>query len=193
MFVDQGSQIIKGCQQNASINFKDIQHRLNVNSSIDFELGPAGGHNFHGKVERKIREVRSSLLKSFHGHRLSLLQWETVSAEISNSINDMPLALKDITSSFNTMDLITPNRLKLEGNNDHSHVGPMQLSRNFSRILESNVTIFNTWFDNWLINHIPKIVHQPKWFKQDRDIMVDDIVLFLKNNLSCVQPINERE
>ena len=181
MFVDQGSQIVKGCQ-NVLISFKDLQHRLHVDSSIDFELCPVGGHNFHGKVERQIRQVRASLNKSFNGRRLSLLQWETISSEIANSINDMPLSLNGITSNFETMDLLTPNRLKLGRNNDRSPVGSMKIARNLSKILASNVEIFNVWFDNWLINHVPKIIHQPKWFKQDTDIMINDIVLFLKND-----------
>ena len=94
----------------------------------------------------------------------------------------MPLSLNGIISDFETMDLLTPNRLKLGRNNDRSPIGSMKIARNLSKILASNVEIFNIWFDNWLINHVPKIIHQPKWFKQDTDIMVDDIVLFLKND-----------
>ena len=87
-----------------------------------------------------------------------------------------------IVSDYESMDLITPNRLKLGRNNDRNPVGPLKLSKSYSKILETNNEIFNVWFDNWLINHVPKVIHQPKWFHQDRDIMVGDIVLFLKND-----------
>ena len=129
LYVDRGSQIVKGCQD-ATISFKDLQHRLHVDVAIDFELCPVGGHNFNGKVERKIREIRSLIEKSFNGRRLSVLQWETVSSEVANAINDLPLTLNGIVSNYETMDLITPNRLKLGRNNDRSPVGPLSVTSN---------------------------------------------------------------
>ena len=50
--------------------------------------------------------------------RLSILQWETLAAEISNSINNIPLAIGNITGDLENLDLITPNRLQLGRNND---------------------------------------------------------------------------
>ena len=50
--------------------------------------------------------------------RLSILQWETLAAEISNSINNIPLAIGKITGDLENLDLITPNRLQLGRNND---------------------------------------------------------------------------
>ncbi len=78
------------------------------------------------------------------------------------------------------MDLITPNRLKLGRNNDRRIAGPFTLEKRFSKIIETNQQIYDAWFDQWLINHVPKIIHQPKWFVQDRVMMVGDIVLFLR-------------
>ena len=40
--------------------------------------------------------------------------------------------------------------------------------------------IINAWFETWLTVHLPKLMHQPKWFKNDIDIKVGDIVLFIK-------------
>ena len=40
---------------------------------------------------------------------MSVLKWETISAEVSNAVNDLPLALGNIVSDFENMDLITPN------------------------------------------------------------------------------------
>ena len=50
--------------------------------------------------------------------RLSILQWETLAAEISNSIDNLPLAIGNITGDLENLDLITPNRLRLGRNND---------------------------------------------------------------------------
>ena len=32
-----------------------------------------------------------------------------------------------------------------------------------------------------LVNHVPRLMHQPKWFQSDCDIKVCDIVLFIKH------------
>ena len=113
--------------------------------------------------------------------RLSLMRWETIAATIANSINNLPLALGNIKGDFESMDLITPNRLLLGRNNSRSPVGSLSVEDNLDRILEGNQMIFTAWFENWLLSHVPKLMEQPKWFRDDRDLKVGDIVLILKH------------
>ena len=110
---------------------------------VDFATCPVGGHNYNGKVERRIKHVKESLEKTISNQRLSVLQWETISAEVSNAINDLPLALGNIVSNFENMDLITPNRLKLGRNNKRSPVSPMKVVGNHLKVLEENKKIFS--------------------------------------------------
>ena len=51
-------------------------------------------------------------------------------------------------------------------------------------ILKANETVLNSWFDNWLLMHVPSIVDQPKWFKNDHNLKGGNIVLFLKQDLA---------
>ena len=134
---------------------------------VDFATCPVGGHNYNGKVERRIKHVKESLEKTISNQRLSVLQWETISAELSNAINDLPLALGNIVSDFENMDLITPNQLKLGRNNERSPVSPMTVVGNHLKVLEENKKIFSVWFGTWLVSHIPKLMEQPKWFHSD--------------------------
>ena len=180
LLADGGSQIVKSFDT-MKLTFTDIKNRLHRDVGVEFELCPVGGHNVNGKVERMIREIKKSLAKSVSNERLSVLQWETVAAEVSNSINDLPLALGNATSDFETMDLITPNRLRLGRNNERSPVGSLCVTNNPSRILDSNIRILNTWFENWLLSHVPKLISQPKWFKTEEHLKEGDIVLFTKN------------
>ena len=113
---------------------------------------------------------------------MSILQWETIKAEISNAINDLPLALGNIVGDFGQMDLITLNRLCLGRNNDRSPVSPMKISGSTQKIIEENKKIFSSWFEAWLISHVPKLTHQSKWFQSDRDIKICDVVLFTKKD-----------
>ena len=80
------------------------------------------------------------------------------------------------------LDLITPNRLRLGWNNNRSPMGPLTISNNPKTFLKCDEEIFNAWFKNWLITHVPKLMHQPKWFDNERDVKEGDIILFLKND-----------
>ncbi len=181
LLVDAGSQIVKGCES-AELQFWDIRFKLHQSKSIDFEVCPVGGHNFNGKVERKIREIKKSITKAVSNCRLSLLQWETLGATIANSINNMPLALGSFSkSNLECMDLITPNRLKMGRNNERSPVGEVVFADN-EKIIEENKAIFDAWFEVWLLTHVPKLMSQPKWFRVGRDLKSGDIVLFLKHD-----------
>ena len=169
LLLNEGSQLIKGCK-NMKLNFQDIRHQLHVNVNVEFQLCPVGGHNMNGRGERKIREIKGSIIKSLENERISLLQWETLASEIANTINDLPLALGNITSQFESMDLLTPNQLCLGRNRDRSPIGPMMVTNNPEKLL-------NTCFQCWLISHVPKLMHHPKWFQTDRDVKVGDAVL----------------
>ena len=41
--------------------------------------------------------------------------------------------------------------------------------------------LFENWFENWLLSHVPKLMFHPKWFNSERDVKVGDVILFLKN------------
>ena len=180
MLADGGSQLVKGCET-MELDFRDLQFRLHKNVNVELEVCPVGGHNMHGRVERRIRHIKESLSKAISHQRLSLMRWETIAASIANSINNLPLALGNIKGDFESMDLITPNRLLLGRNNNRSPVGSLSVTDNLDKILESNQRIFAAWFENWLLSHVPKLMEQPKWFRNDRDLKAGDIVLILKH------------
>ena len=178
---DAGSQLVKGCES-MKLNFIDIQYRLHRDSSIDFEICPVGAHYVHGKVERKIRAIKSYLERSFQERRLSILQWETIISAIANNINNLPIAVRNVKSDFEIIDLITPNRLLLGRNNERSPIQPVSVSTNYEKIINENQKIFNSWFEIWLISCVPKLMEHPKWFNSDNDLKSGDVILFLKQD-----------
>ena len=93
---------------------------------------------------------------------------------------NLPLALGSIKADFESMDLITPNRLLLGRNNDRCPVGPVVVSGDYDKIIRDNERIYNAWFENWLVSHVPKLMEHPKWFRDDRNLKEGDVVLFTK-------------
>lgn len=177
LLCDEGSQLVKGCKE-MLLNWTDLKSKLMTNCRVNFDVCPVQGHNMHGKVERKIREINSSIEKNLHHHRLSLLQWETLASSIANQINNLPLAIGDITGDFECLDLITPNRLLLGRNNELCPEG-MILCDEPTKIMKENEKVSNAWFEVWLLVHVPKLMKQSKWFESN-SVNVGDVILFTK-------------
>lgn len=178
VYCDEGTQLVKGTKD-MRLSFKDIQSKLHKDYHLTVETCPVGAHNMNGKVERKIREVNQSLEKSVHNERLSILQWETICAVISNCINDLPIAIGSVIDVEN-MDLLTPNRLLLGRNNNRSPSGDLVISSDPTKLLNQSSKIYDAWFESWLMNHVPKLMQQSKWFNHERNLQIGDVVLFNK-------------
>ncbi len=181
VYVDEGGQLVKGCDT-MRLDFQDLKFKLHKDVKVEMSVCPVGGHNMHGRVERRIRHVKESLAKTLSNERLGVLQWETLGDSIANSINNLPLALRNFKGNFEVMDLITPNRLLLGRNNDRSPTRPLEVCGDYDKIILENGRIYDAWFEVWLLAHVPKLMDQPKWFRSDRDLMIGDIVLFLKQD-----------
>ncbi len=65
------------------------------------------------------------------------MEWETVAAQVGNTINDMPLALAGQTD-HEISDVLTPNRLLLGRNNDRSPTFPVELSTKPNKFIRMN-------------------------------------------------------
>ena len=177
LFCDSGSQLVKGCD-----NMKlSLQFQLHKRVAVEFTTCSIGGHNINGKVERKIKEISSSIKENAHNERLPLMQWETLVAAIANNINNLSIGIGSKVDVEN-LDLITPNRLLLGRNNLTSPVGEMVVCDNPSKLVKESLKIYNVWFESWLLNHVPKLMDQNKWFSGDNNLQVGDIVLFTKTD-----------
>ena len=178
---DPGSQLVKGCQD-MSYSFVDTKQRLFNEDGVDYIPCPVGAHYMHGKVERKIREVRKSVQIVVQNERLSVVQWETVMAQIGNSINNLPIGLKNRISDLEELDLITPNRLILGRNNDRCGNAPLVICPDHKEIIETNAKIFRAWFETWLVSYVPTLIERSKWHNSDQPVNIGDVVLFLKSD-----------
>ena len=101
---------------------------------------------------------------------------------VANTINDLPIRIANIISDYENMDLITPNQLRLGRNNDRSPAATMEVTGNPDRISKENRKIFNSWFETWLISHVPRLMNHPKWFSTDHDMKTCDVLLLLKQD-----------
>ena len=177
---DAGSQLVKGCGS-MIIVFTDVKNRLHE-YGVDYDLCPVGAHYMHGKVERKIKQIKESFSKVLFNERLSIIQWETLGDRIANSINNLPISIGNFSEGLENLDLLTPNRLLLARNNARCPAGPLKVTEDIGQTMKHNNKVFTAWFKTWLTSFVPSLMFQPKWFKSDRDPKIGDVVLFLKSD-----------
>ena len=106
----------------------------------------------------KIQDIKRSFKKNVNKNRLSVLQWETLVQQISNSINNVHIGLGNKAEMLENLDILSPNRLILGRNNTRSPTAPLQINHDVRKTIESNNEIFKAWFREWLTSYIPTLI-----------------------------------
>lgn len=181
LFVDNGTQLI--ALQNNEFSIRDVDTFMYDSVGMQVEVSSAKSHESRGRVEAKVKILRSMLAKLAINTTtpMTALQWETCFSRISNQLDDLPMA-KGNSSNVSDIgwDIITPNRLKLGRNNSRSLSGPISLTggSGWDNLLAVNRAAQVTWYQLFLdrIHHL--ILKPKKWLKTDVP-SVGDIVLFV--------------
>ena len=71
--IDEESQLVKGCDS-MKLTYINIKHKLHKDSVVECDTCPVGRHNYNGKVERRILQIKESFEKNIQNERLSVLQ-----------------------------------------------------------------------------------------------------------------------
>ena len=181
LYPDEGSQLLKACAE-MQISWVDVSYTLNSQFQVGVEFSPCpvGGHNYHGQVERSIREVKKLFMSVYRGVKLDILGFETAFAWVSNELNNLPVCLGSRYKNLDNLDLITPNRLIQGRANRRAMSGQCAIERP-SKMLEKMDEIFEAWWKVWNDEKLADFVAKPpKWFRSNPDLQPGDIVVFQK-------------
>ena len=182
LMVDQDGPVMKGLRD-AKVNMRDLQHRLYTEHGILFTTCPVGGHNVHGHVERVIKSVQELLEEGgVKNKRLHATGYQTLLKLVENDYNSLPIGYSYDRSLSNTplLKVITPNFFKLGRNNDRAMEGPIELPHNGAELIEKVSETYRGLFKLWSDVYIPKLIYQPKWHKDDKDLNEGDLVYMKK-------------
>jgi hypothetical protein len=58
--------------------------------------------------------------------------------------------------------------------------GPMRLPKNREEQLKLIGDTYEAWFRIWRDSYVPMLMHRPKWFRSDKDLVNGDLVYFIK-------------
>ena len=121
IFVDNGTQLKTLSQAKFLLESADRQVQESMGMRI-LESNPKS-HEERGWVERRIRTIRDTLTKVGISEHISMttLQWETLFSMVVNTLENLPIAKGNGTSTGNLgSEIITANRIKLGRNNFRS-------------------------------------------------------------------------
>ena len=150
---------------------------------LEFEVCPVQGHNMHGQVERVIKSVQESfedswlLTERYHATGL-----QTLCKVVENQYNNLPLGYHFGRDQDNgpLLKMICPNHLRVGRMNKRALDGPVWMPKNKMEMLKTVDEAYQAWFRIWRDAYVPKLMVKPKWFKTDRDLLVGDLVYFVK-------------
>ena len=165
-----------------SFAFKDTKLKLHNELGIEFHTCPVAGHFQHGQVERRIRSIQDSLSESgWRNKTLHATGLQTLMKLVENQLNNFPLGYSYSRDQDNLplLKMLTPNMLKLGRINERALDGPMKLPTG-GELLDRVQQVYEAWYSIWSNSYVPKLMYQPKWWKQDRDLQEQDIVMFQK-------------
>ena len=186
LMVDQDGAIMKGLRE-AKVNMRNLQHKMYSEHGIIFTTCPVGGHNVHGHVERVIKSVQELLEDSgVKNKRLHATGYQTFLKLVENNYNSLPIGYSYDRSMSNTplLKVITPNFFKLGRNNDRALEGPVELPHNGAELIDKVNETYQGMFKLWSDVYIPKLIYQPKWHKDDKDLNEGDLV-YLQKDPDC--------
>ena len=139
----------------------------------------------HGQVERVIKSVQESFkdsgLLSGRYHATGL---QTMCKIVENQYNNLPLGYHFARDQDNgpLLKMICPNHLRVGRMNKRALDGPVRLPKNKMEMLKTVEEVYQAWFRLWRDTCVPKLMFKPKWFKTDRDLLVGDLVYFVKKD-----------
>ena len=78
--------------------------------------------------------------------------------------------------------MITPNMCRLGRINTRALSGPLRLPHGASDMVDRVRKTYEAWFKIWSDSYIPKLMFRPRWYKDDEDLHLGDMVYFQKSD-----------
>ena len=188
---DQDSGIMAALKE-ADIELLDAKLQIYTEHGVRFDTCPVAGHNVHGLVERKIKTAQELLEKSCIANiRMHTTGIQTSIKLAENMMNNTPYGFSYSRSESNNrlMKLVTPNMMKMGRIHSRTLNAPIKLPEGPASMMDKVDKTYKTFYQLYNDTMVAKLIMetQPKWFRSDRDLKVDDLVYFRKDEGSPIK------
>ena len=182
LLLDQEKSFMKAVRD-AEIDLKDLSLKSYKEKGVRCEVSPVAGHNFTGLIERKIRTVQQCFEKiGLESMRLHATGLQTVAKLVENNLNNLSMGFSYGRAADNTplLKMITPNMMKIGRLNSRAVEGPVRFPAGPKDLMVKVEQTFDAYFRIWNSTMVPKLIPQPKWFKESPELKPEDVVYFQK-------------
>ena len=187
LILDQETSFMK-MVRDAEVNIHDMNYRCYKEYGIQFKVAPVSGHNFIGLAERKIRAVQETFEKlDLKNTRLHATGLQTFCKLVENHLNCLPLGYSYGRDVNNTpiLKIVSPNMMRMGRINSRALSGPIRYAAGPKEYMKKVENTYDAFYKIWNISVVPKLLIQPKWFRDSPEVRAKDVVMFRKveNNL----------
>ena len=189
--IDKDSGIM-ATLKDAEVEMLDASLQVYKEHGVRFETCPVAGHNAHGLVERKIKTAQELMEKSgFATVRMHTTGLQTTVKLVENMMNNSPYGFSYARGKGNNklMKLISPNMMKIGRIHSRPLNGPLKLPEGPASMMKKVNDVYKSFYRIYNDTMVAKLIQeaQPKWFRTDRDLKVDDVVFFRKSEGSAIK------
>jgi hypothetical protein len=178
---DPGRNIIRAKALMSSvptISNEDLQQVLEEWPTINWQIHPTAAPWRSGGAEAMVKQVKSSL-RCLQTSHLSTMEFRTVLAEITTTINNRPLGVCPVSKQP-----LTPNQLLLGRN--YSKVAPevtAPINTTTTGLAPYLIAVYNAWWDRWRTHVLPYMftLGQTKWKSRHPNLKEDQVCLLLSS------------
>ncbi len=149
------------------ISLPDLSGNLQRTKGIIFDVCPPQGHSAHGRVERKIRTLQDSLVRSgMSGSRVTATGWQTVAKAIEREINEIPIGFlyeEEAGEGNPLLCVLKPSSLMGFNKSDRAPKGLLSIPESANDVMSKIENVFDLWYKCWVISYVPVIMNHPAW------------------------------
>ncbi|XP_065095608.1 uncharacterized protein LOC135717445 [Ochlerotatus camptorhynchus] len=171
-----------------------LQHQINQGLSTTFtgrntkwSFIPPGAPHMGGAWERLVQSVKTAMVEAYSEGKLDDEGLQTLVVEAENMVNSRPLTYLPLESE--EAEALTPNHFLLLSSNGVKRIseGGEAVVRGQSPELVRRQILGRSWeliqrqleafWKRWLIEYLPVIRRQTKWFEETRALEPGDLVM----------------
>ena len=182
MFPDDDGGLVRAFTR-GEICLEDVSGNLYRTRGIHFELCPPQSHSSHGRVERVIRSLQDSFVRSgASSNRCTATGCMTMGKAMEHEVNNIPIGFlfdRSTVEGNPILRLLKPNSLRGFNASDRAPKGLFSIPNlpedHFTRVQVA----YEAWAQCWATSYLPNILlDRQKWTEEDPCVNVNDIVYF---------------
>ncbi|KAK3745381.1 hypothetical protein QZH41_001419 [Actinostola sp. cb2023] len=178
IYSDPGSQLI-GAGRELEEAWKNMDRQYlqksGTKNGSTWIFGPADSPWYQGAVESLVKSAKRAIHFAVNNQRLSVPEFLTLCYEVSNLMNERPIAAQPSIDS--TLNILTPNSLLLGRARAINSLGWQPHNSNIRTRYHLVQAVTEDFWKRWTELYAPRLIVRRKWHTSTRNLRPGDVVI----------------